>query len=117
MKKGLLVFALSLIVVVSGYATTVSSVADKPKESVESWSVESNNNLTTVEETENSIEIEDAGSVESSCETCTPEVEEKKQVNCAKKVKVVRYANKCANGCGFPVSVRVESNCPNEGDK
>ena len=113
MKKGLLVFALSLMVVVSGYAATVASVEDKPKESAESWTVENSG----VPETQNSIEIEDAGSVELSCESCAPEVEEKKLVNCAKKVKVVRYADKCANGCGFPVSVRVESNCPNGGDE
>ncbi len=30
---------------------------------------------------------------------------------CAEKVKTVVYRDSCGNGCGFPVSVRVPSNC------
>ena len=112
MKKSLLIFALSLIVVVSGYAATVPAVEDTSKEAVSSWAVEDNSPLVGEKE----AKAQEVQNVELSCDTCAPEVEEREHVNCAKKVKVVRYADKCANGCGFPVSIRVDENCPNEGE-
>jgi len=112
MKKSLLILTLSLIVVASGYAKTVEPVvvAEVAKATASAWESGSDSQ-------ENEAHAEESTHVESVCNTCTPEIEEKVPVNCAKDVKTVRYTDKCTHGCGFPITVRVESDCSNEGDK
>jgi len=51
------------------------------------------------------VQIEPAMAVE--CKTCI----EKENKNCAQEVNTVVYKSSCNETCGFPVSVRVPSNC------
>ena len=113
MKKSLLIFALSFIVVGSSYAKTVEPVAvsQVAQSTVSAWESGSDNSQ------DDETQAEEASVVESACTTCAPEIEEKVPVKCAKDVKTVRYTDKCTHGCGFPITVRVESECSSEGEK
>ena len=112
MKKGLFLFTLSVILAVSGYSQSNDSQQVKAAQAV----VENSNQEPDYSQSSTVAISEPIAVDEDACDTCDDEVAEKKEpVNCAKEVKVVRYNDKCRGGCGFPVTVRIASNCPNEG--
>lgn len=122
MKKGLGLFSLSLVLLMSASSTLfAASVAG----SVSDNEVSASRVVTTpiyssvVAPTPRVAHVtrdevsEDSENIEI-CNNCGDE--EPNNVVCAKEVKVIRYSDKCDGGngqCGFPVSVRKTSLCDN----
>ena len=111
MKKGLLLFTLSVIIAVSGYSQSNDTQLDDGQ----ALNTEITYQVSDYSQSSTVALSEPIAVVEDSCDTCEEVVEKKAPINCAKEVKVVRYNDRCQSGCGFPVTVRIASECPNEG--
>ena len=94
MKKGINILLASFILSLSGCAIKFERVGAEPEPIVK---------VAPIKEVKPAVP---------ECKTCTSNTVKKKALrNCSETVRTIVYKETCTQNCGFPVSVRVPTNC------